>query len=1055
MGEAELTERVEYNPKYHLTEAEVSDIADQEGLDRSKIPRLPWVGSKTGERVLKRLDLGPAFHEYPESPKGLTLDRYFTKEGENPFDTVGPYEHREITIHSEERIDRMKVYVPETWTDGSANIVGSKYLLKPDKDAWKEKIPAGSKFYEDREDWKEAMPAGIESSPIQLFSRVSHFFAEWGQKLGYFSTPEQARIFEEELNFLQINQMASFNSPVYFNAGIHETYGIGGSNKTNFYIDPETKEIVENVAGEWVRPQLHACFISTPGDDLEEILEHYWTEGKVFERGSGIGGNVELRERGAPLAGGGVSSGALSFYKQFDRSAGIIKSGGKTRRAARMTTIDEQHPDVMDFVRFKRGEDKKALILTQQGYDGSMDGEAWSTVAGQNTNYSIRISRDTFGKAESGGNVQLVSVKTGEVVDEISAERMLQEIAFGAWRIGDPGIQYKDKIQEGNTCPNSGTIDSSNPCSEYMWFNDTSCNLASLNLLRFSDKEGNLDVDKLKMAARVIYFAQDIANYAASYPTEKIARLSPQFGTTGLGYSNLGALIMRKGLSYDSDEARALTGAVTAVVAGQAAKTSTELADGMGTFLHYEVNKKPFLNVMSGNQAAVDNIAWDLVGDAGLKDAAYTLWEEVITLGEEHGFRNAQHTVLAPTGTTAFAMGCDTTGIEPAPGLTITKSLAGGGSLELTVNEVPNALKNLGYEPDHIEQIGKYIARKKTVVGAPHLSPDHYPVFDTAFSPTNEGRTLALESHLRMVAAAQPFISGAISKTMNAPEGTTVKEIYDAFMLGNDIGLKAITVFRDKGKPISVLKYEERKERDPSFLRRGEKRPTPIKADPITGGSYCTHFRILDSPKIHVNVKEYEDGTPAEVFINALYEKKSAMHLLLAEKGVSISRQLQYGRPLEKIVGDLARESFEPSGFVDHPEIKEAKSISAVIGRWLGLHYLGKLEYANMNVDADMEEFIKGLRGFHNGAFETNAMGKIDQWDVDQVLENPKLGGFKEEQDPIMKLLEESDENGKGKKSDTSSGKMCTCGTAMIRTAPSCYQCPNPDCNHYEGSCGG
>jgi len=365
MGEA--MPAVEYNPKYHLTESEVSTIVEGEGLDASKIPRLPWVGSKTGDRVLRRLDLGPAYHEAPETPKGLTLDRYFTKEGENPFDTVGPYGHREITIHSEERTDKMNVYVPESWTDSAASVVGSKYLLKPDDDEWKEKIPAGSKFYADREDWQKAMPAGIESSPIQLFSRVSNFFAEWGERLGYFSTPEQARIFEEELNFLQINQMASFNSPVYFNAGIHSTYGIEGSNKTNFYVDPETGEVAQNKGGEWVRPQLHACFISTPGDDLEEILEHYWTEGKVFERGSGIGGNVELRERGAPLSGGGISSGALSFYKQFDRSAGIIKSAGKTRRAARMTTIDEQHPDVMDFVRFKRGEDKKALILSQNG----------------------------------------------------------------------------------------------------------------------------------------------------------------------------------------------------------------------------------------------------------------------------------------------------------------------------------------------------------------------------------------------------------------------------------------------------------------------------------------------------------------------------------------------------------------------------------------------------------------------------------------------------------------------------------------------------------------
>ncbi len=1054
MGEA--MPAVEYNPKYHLTESEVSTIVEGEGLDASKIPRLPWVGSKTGDRVLRRLDLGPAYHEAPETPKGLTLDRYFTKEGENPFDTVGPYGHREITIHSEERTDKMNVYVPESWTDSAASVVGSKYLLKPDDDEWKEKIPAGSKFYADREDWQKAMPAGIESSPIQLFSRVSNFFAEWGERLGYFSTPEQARIFEEELNFLQINQMASFNSPVYFNAGIHSTYGIEGSNKTNFYVDPETGEVAQNKGGEWVRPQLHACFISTPGDDLEEILEHYWTEGKVFERGSGIGGNVELRERGAPLSGGGISSGALSFYKQFDRSAGIIKSAGKTRRAARMTTIDEQHPDVMDFVRFKRGEDKKALILSQNGYGGLMDDESWTTVAGQSTNYSIRVSRDTFDKAENGGMVQLVSVKTGEVVSEISAERMLQEIAFGAWRIGDPGIQYKDRILEGNTCPNTGTIDSSNPCSEYMWFNDTSCNLAALNLLRFSDEQGNLDIDRMKAAARVIYFAQDIANQVASYPTEMVASLSPQFGTTGLGYSNLGALIMRKGLSYDSDEARAFTGAVTAVVGGQAAKTSTELAEGMGTFLHYEVNKKPFLKVMGNHQAALDDIQWDLITDKGLKDAAYTLWAETINRGEAHGFRNAQHTVLAPTGTTAFLMGCDTTGIEPATGLTITKNLAGGGSLELTINEVPNALKNLGYEPEQIEQIQGHIAKKKTAVGAPHLSPDHYDIFDTAFTPRNIGRTLSLDAHVRMVAAAQPFISGAISKTMNAPEETTVREIYDAFALGSKLGIKAMTFFRDGGKPISVLGYDEQKEADPSFLKRGEKRQTPIKANPQNGGSYPTHFRIGDSPKIHVNVKEYEDGTPAEIFINALYEKKSAMHLLLAEKGVSISRQLQYGRPLEKIVGDLTREAFEPSGFVEHPEIKEAKSISAVIGRWLGLHYLGKLEYANLPDDADMGEVIRGLRGFHNGAFETNALAKVDQWDVDEVLKNPKLGGFEEEEDQVMRLLEENEENGKSqKKGKNSNGKMCSCGTMMLQTAPSCYECPNPDCKHSEGSCGG
>src|SRR3989344_3053958 len=840
-----------YIPTRHLKTDELQRLGVQENV-LEKINS--YLLDRNGTRFYDRLDIGRAIYQNNgvnidgQKKSGLSLERYFTDGTTNPFDSVGDYETRPVEIKDDKGkiIFELEGEFPKIWSDSAATGVANKYFYKPEKKDWKDKI-------------EKVTGRPYEYSSVHLFSRVTKFFGEWGEKLGYFATQEDKKIFEDELNFLQANQMFAFNSPVYFNAGLNETYGITGSPGINFLREAKTGKISKIEDGCYIGPQLHACFIKGPKDNLESILEHVKTEGGVFSNGSGIGNNLELRSEGEPLSSGGVSSGPMSFFKLFDDAAGTIKSGGKARRAARMTTMQYHHPDSIKFIMGKPREDYKALLLMRAGLPAGFEGEAYTTVTYQNTNLSLRVDDHFFHQIEKDGDIELRFIKSGEVAGRVNAKRMLQEIAFGSWRIGDPAVQYESEIQRMHTCKNSGPIKSSNPCSEYMFLDDTACNLGSLNLTKFADLKGNFDVEKFRHAITVVMKAHDIANDSGSYPNKDIAETSPEFRTIGLGYANLGALLMRKGLAYDSDKSRAFAGAVTAIMNAQAYIESSEMAKNLGTFVHYEFNKESMMEVMRQHTKALDNIDWETLDDKILKEAAYNAHKELLKKGEKYGFRNAQATVIAPTGTIAFLMDCDTTGIEPAIALRIKKNLSGGGSLTLVNKEVHNTLINLGYQGKKLEEIEDYIKDKNEVVGAPHLNPDHYAIFDTAFSPTNIGRTVSFQGHIKMVAAAQPFISGAISKTNNLPEWATVKDIYDGYILGHKLCLKAVAVYRYNSKPATVYNFGS----DNPFkeLKRGEKRELPLQRD-------VAKVEVdINGSKYHISAGEYEDGTIGELFM--------------------------------------------------------------------------------------------------------------------------------------------------------------------------------------------
>ena len=1021
-----MSKTVEYSPTKHIRLEEVLNLnLNKELLNNADSYNL------NGTKFYDRLQLGRLIYNsngkngHPQ--EGLKIERYFTDGINDPFKSVGEYETRKIEIKNDEGkfILNLEGYFPKSWNENSAKVAAGKYFFKPHKEEWGKKI-------------ESVTGKSYEYSPINLFSRVSKFFGEWGQKLGYFKTEEDRKIFEDELNFLQINQMGAFNSPVYFNAGLNEAYGITGSPGLNFARNPENGEVEKIEEGCYIRPQCHACFIKGPEDNLESILEHGITEGGIFSNGSGIGHNLNLRAEGEPLSSGGKSSGPMSFFEIYDTIASTIKSGGKTRRAARMTTMRYNHPDIMKFIRAKPKEDYKALLLMKAGLEPGFEGEAYTSVKFQNTNLSVRLDDHFFEQLKKGGYIELRFIKSGEVASKISADQMLKEIAFGSWRIGDPAVQYESKIQEMHTSKNSGPINSSNPCSEYMFLDDTSCNLASLNLLKFSDSKGNFDIERYKKAIRIFTIAQDIANDAGSYPNKDIAKISPEFRTIGLGYANLGSLIMRRGFPYGSEEGRALAASLTAILTGESYLASIEMAKSLGTFVHYEFNKEPMIEVMEKHRNNLNNVKWEHLDDK-LKDESYSIWDKVISEGKKHGFRNAQATVLAPTGTIGILMACDTTGVEPATGLKITKTLAGGGYLQLINEEVPNALNNLGYSKQEINEIVSFIDKNNTVVGAPHLKLDHYSVFDTAFSSTKEGRSISFKDHIEMLGATQPFISGAISKTNNLPETATVKDIYDGYKLGHELGLKAFSVFRYNSKPVSVLNFGEKSPY--KELKRGEKRELPTQRN---------KFGVevdINGAKHHITVGEYEDGTAGELFISG-FKTGSTMSGVLNTFSVSISDSLKRGMDLEDVIQKYVGQEFEPKGFTDHPYIKTAKSPFDFAMRWIAIEYLGKTEYADNPEAIKIEE----LRGVKNGALRIYKRQNLNDWDFNQVMNDPELGGFVEASNDELtkKKVEVSNKKSQnGKKT----GITCPgCGNEMSVVKANCYECLH--CFEKVGGCG-
>ncbi len=817
----------------------------------------------------------------PAKTRGLKIARYFTTPGQHPYDGI-EWELRSAALtndKSEVIFEQEDIEVPASWSQMALNVVASKYL-------------AGGIGTPER-----------ESSIRHLIDRVAGTIARWGTELGYFDSDEDATAFRMELTHLLVHQKTSFNSPVWFNMGIEE------------------------------KPQCSACFINSVEDTMDSILALARTEGMLFKYGSGTGTNFStLRSSKEKLSTGGTASGPVSFMRGYDAFAGVIKSGGKTRRAAKMVILNSDHPDIVDFVRSKKDEEQKAWALINAGYDGDINGEAYSSVFFQNSNNSVRVTDEFMKAVENDGQWQTRAVTTGEPIDTVRARDLMKLISEAAWQCGDPGLQFHTTINGWHTCAASAQINASNPCSEFMFLDDTACNLASLNLMRFVDDEGDFDADAFRAAVSILILAQEIIVDNASYPTERIMQNSFDFRPLGLGYANLGTLIMSRGLPYDSNESRALAATVTALMTGQAYATSAQIARVVGPFKGYAKNRDPMMGVIRRHRDELSGINPDLVS-ARLLEAARKVWDEALDTGTKYGYRNAQVTVLAPTGTIAFMMDCDTTGIEPDLALVKYKRLVGGGSLKIVNQSVSRALEKLGYSPDQIAEIQKYLEKTETIEGAPHLKEDHLPIFDCAFRPINGTRFIHHTGHVKMMGAAQPFISGAISKTVNLPSDATTQDIYDTYMLAWKNGLKAIAIYRDGSKgaqPLSTgsktKNASEKKEMRPVRRRLPEERQS------------ITHKFVIGDHEGYVTVGLYPDGKPGEVFL-VMAKEGTVVSGLSDCFATAISLALQYGVPLEVLVDKFTHTRFEPSGFTHHPEIRYAKSITDYIFRWLALKF--------------------------------------------------------------------------------------------------------------------
>jgi ribonucleoside-diphosphate reductase alpha chain len=1023
-----------YNGDKHIKIDEVYSLIEKEGLDKSKLQSAIQenkihVYNFNNEEFVSRLDVSRIYHNPIKEAKGLTIERYFTEKGKDPFSSV---KFRETNLKISDKGGRTifemnNVEVPEWMDDTSASIVASRYFFKPDKKEWKEKL-------------KSKLGLEYEHSLKELNTRVANFFADEGERFGYFQTKEDKEAFRDELLYIQANGLGAFNSPVQFNAGIFGSYGIKGSKGSNYWKDLKTGQLKKIKEGEYIHPQLHACFIKGPEDDLESILEHGVDEGLIFALGSGVGQNISvLREEGAMLSGGGKSSGPKSFVMSFDKNAGMIKSGGKTRRAARMTIMNQNHPDIMEFIRMKVKEDHKALTLIQAGYSDGMDGEAYQTVAFQNTNFSVRLDDSFFEKLKSGGFIELIGVKDKKVKGKVSAEQMLKEIAFGSWRIGDPAVQYDSHIQRMHTCPNSGRINASNPCGEYLNIDDTSCNLVSLRMTGFIKEDGSFDFEKYKRTIKIFAIAQNIANKAASYPVKSIALISPEFSAIGMGYSDFGAALMRLGIPYDSDDARTFQGLVSALMTGTVYETSAELAKSLGTFTHFEFNKKEMLNVIRNHKQNLENlISTAKISDEKLKNAALESWENALKLGKKYGYANSQATAIAPTGTISFLMGSSTTGIEPVFALNTIKNLAGGGSLTLINKDARKGLERLGYSEEQIKEMEEYSKKFNTLRGAPGLKEEHYSVFDTASGGKDGVGSISPMGHIKMVAAAQPFISGGISKTINLPEKAKVKDIYDGFILGNELGLKGLTFFRENSKPSAVFGISKIVKK----LERGEKKDLPLRRD-----AFETELEIVNQDgkiPLHIITSEYENGLPGQITFLS-YKAGSTLGALLSNSGVLASKALKRGVSLDDITTAWLGQDFKPNGFVvGNPYIKLTTSFLDLAAKVLRLEYLGDTSVAQEPDKVNKKE----LRGYKNGAFRTYRREKLDDWKFEDVMNDFELGGFVEpsEEDIVEK-------NGNNVH-NTSSGKLCPqCGREMKRDSVSCFHCEY--CGEKVGGCGG
>ena len=837
-------------------------------------------------QMLDKQGVAAAALEAGQRMAALKMNRFFTREGVDPMNEV-EWERRSAVISGENGrvvFEQRDVEVPRFWSQTATNVVASKYFRG------------------------QLDSPRRERSVRQLVSRVVDTISGWGEKGGYFASRADRDAFHAELTHLLLFQKASFNSPVYFNVGIEEI------------------------------PQCSACFILKVDDSMESILNWYRNEGMIFKGGSGSGVNLSaLRSCREPLSSGGTASGPLSFMKAADASAGVIKSGGKTRRAAKMVVLNADHPDIVDFIKCKVEEERKAQALIAAGYDSSLDGPAYGSVFFQNANNSVRVTDEFMQAVVDDGEWTTHYVRTGEVAGRHRARDLMRLIAEAAHACGDPGMQFDTTINLWHTCPASGRINSSNPCSEYMHLDNSACNLASLNLMRFTDEAGNFDVKAFRHAVDVMILAQEILVDNASYPTPEITQNARQFRELGLGYANLGALLMTLGMPYDSDLARSYAAAVTALMTGEAYLQSARIAEAKGPFEGYAANREPMLKVIERHRSYAYKLEPAHV-PLELLRAARETWDEALALGTRYGYRNSQATVLAPTGTIAFMMDCDTTGIEPDIALVKYKKLVGGGVLKIVNTAIARALKRLGYDAKQAQEIVEYLEERETIEGAPHLKDADLPVFDCAFRPRTGSRSIHYSGHLKMMGAVQPFISGAISKTINMPSQATVEEVADSYIAAWKLGLKAVAIYRDGSKLTQPLNTG--KQAGPETASAGataEFRPVRRKL-PDERRSLTHKFEIAGFEG-YITVGMYEDGSPGEIFVN-MSKQGSTISGLMDAFATAISYALQYGVPLRFLVDKFAHMRFEPSGFTKNPQLPYAKSIIDYLFRWLAARFL-------------------------------------------------------------------------------------------------------------------
>src|SRR5215216_163026 len=815
----------------------------------------------------------------------LGIRRFFTIEGRDPFDEI-EWELREAFIPGKDKpvFQQPDVEFPKFWSQTATNIVAQKYFR-------------GRRGSPER-----------ERSVRQMIGRIVTTIGTWGRDGGYFATDEEAETFEAELKAILVNQLAAFNSPVWFNVGFEE------------------------------KPQCSACFILSIDDSMESILDWIRREGVIFRGGSGSGVNLsKLRSSKEQLSKGGYASGPVSFMRGADASAGTIKSGGKTRRAAKMVVIDVDHPDIEEFIWCKAHEEEKARVLEQAGYDMSLNSPDWASIQYQNANNSIRVTDAFMEAVEKGEDWNLTARTDGAVVATLPARDLLKQAAEAAWRCADPGVQYDTTINKWHTLPNTGRINASNPCSEYMSIDDSACNLASLNLMKFRREDGELDVEAFEHAVDTVFLAQEILVGYSSYPTPEIERNAKAYRQLGLGYANLGALLMARGLPYDSDEGRSYAAAITALMTGRAYRKSSEIAARMGAFAGYQPNAGAMIGVIAQHRAAVGNIENSDIVPTDLLTAARQSWDDALDLGEIAGYRNAQATVLAPTGTISFMMDCDTTGVEPDFSLVKSKKLVGGGEITIVNKTVPMALDKLGYTPDESAEIEAYVDEKNSVVGAPYVKPEHYPVFDCAIGE----RAIHYMGHVKMMGAVQPFISGAISKTVNMPENVSVDDVAELFRDSWRLGVKAIAIYRDNCKVAQPLSG------------KAEKGATTLIAPAaVVGGVAAPRRRRLPEDRVevgrkfrvgdyegYIHVGLFDDGTPGDIFVDIAKEGTTLAGLMNSFM-ISVSLGLQYGVPLEVYVSKFSHMRFEPSGLTNDEDIRVAKSIVDYIFRWMGKKFL-------------------------------------------------------------------------------------------------------------------